>query len=677
MSEEPRKLPAVPARLLSPNLVQRLAESIQQIVTEEVGQRLQAERGVLDDLLRANQEMAAALQRLMRLREPETPVGAEAERELKTLVENRTEREEVVEIPPPPEPAPAPSEVEAMPYAESLEPLPLEPSPSEVPAVEPAPAAAAAGVQPPPPGAAAETPAYDPSEEVDYGAEVIEPEPAVITPAELHFARGEEHQQQNELERAIIAYSVALELDPHLRPAFMARGLAYRARREYERAVADYNTAISLDDGDAEAYLRRGNVFADCGQLEEAISDYTSALERDPRLAAAYMNRGLAHAKRSEFARVLADADAALELEPDSRGALYIRGAAATALRRFDDAIRDFNRLLELDPKNVLAYNERGLAYASQGDYDRAVLDYARALKLNPRLLLARYNRAMAYRLKGEYELAIVGFTEVLRANSKSAQAYFERGLAYLFRGNFDEALADFEAALELNPTLERAREKRDEALRSQARQRDLERRDAERTGETATPPATPALPQSAAAPTTTASPVRAVSTFATPYRPPQQPRFKKTKPEIDLDERRPPWKWVGGGVAAALVVMLFAFIASSRASRFEAPPAATFSSRDLWREFTDDPDYARENYIDKIIQVSGVVKTNDAGAGVVVLKEKNNRSIVCVIGKHEGPFKDILAQIAEGKPATIKGVCEGLQDDSIKLTDCRVISAK
>jgi hypothetical protein len=94
-------------------------------------------------------------------------------------------------------------------------------------------------------------------------------------------------------------------------------------------------------------------------------------------------------------------------------------------------------------------------------------------------------------------------------------------------------------------------------------------------------------------------------------------------------------------------------------------------------REFVEDPDYAKEHYVNRVIQVSGVVKKVNAEAALVVLHENNNRAIVCVLGKPEGPFKELLGQVAEGKPATVKGVCEGLQDDSIRLVDCRVVSAR
>ena len=51
---------------------------------------------------------------------------------------------------------------------------------------------------------------------------------------------------------------------------------------QMDRAIEAYSRAIELDPNDAMAYTNRGNAHGDKGDLDLAIADYTKAIELDP-----------------------------------------------------------------------------------------------------------------------------------------------------------------------------------------------------------------------------------------------------------------------------------------------------------------------------------------------------------------------------------------------------------
>ena len=143
---------------------------------------------------------------------------------------------------------------------------------------------------------------------------------------------GYAYTQNGQWEKAIEAFTQAINLDPKHLGIYNNRGNAYAKKGEYDKAIEDHNKAIELDPKYALAYYNRGNDYVNKGEYDKAIEDFNKAIELDPKYALAYSNRGHAYADKGEY----------------------------------DKAIEDFNKAIELDPKYALAYNNRGLVYADK-----------------------------------------------------------------------------------------------------------------------------------------------------------------------------------------------------------------------------------------------------------------------------------------------------------------------
>ena len=90
--------------------------------------------------------------------------------------------------------------------------------------------------------------------------------------------------------------------------------------------------------------------------------------------------------------------------------------------------------------------------------------------------------------------------------------------------------------------------------------------------------------------------------------------------------------------------------------------PDATVTAKDLIAAFEKDTAAARKQYIDKIVEVTGMVKSVDT-SGAVVLGEEGSPSEV-VAGLDRRHMKD-YEKLKVGSVAVLQGVCSGYNKSS------------
>ena len=170
------------------------------------------------------------------------------------------------------------------------------------------------------------------------------------------FQQGNFLLKQEEIERAIEAYTYAIELDPRYSSAYHNRGAAYSEKDSYGRSIEDFTRAIELKPDDATAYNNRGLVYVSKREIELSIEDFTRAIELKPSDAEIYNNRGNAHAAKGE-------------VESSTKLPIAL-------------AIKDYTKAIELKPDYAEAYYNRGIAYWKNNNHERAIKDYTKAIEL-------------------------------------------------------------------------------------------------------------------------------------------------------------------------------------------------------------------------------------------------------------------------------------------------------
>ena len=102
------------------------------------------------------------------------------------------------------------------------------------------------------------------------------------------------------------------DLNLKLANTYYNRGLTYSNKGELEKAIIDYDKAIELNPDYAEAYSHRGNAYRDKGNLEKAIENYSQAIVLKPKIAESYYTRGEAWLRIRKWEEAQRDLTAAI-----------------------------------------------------------------------------------------------------------------------------------------------------------------------------------------------------------------------------------------------------------------------------------------------------------------------------------------------------------------------------
>ena len=166
--------------------------------------------------------------------------------------------------------------------------------------------------------------------------------------AKLAFQQGNVLMMIGQIDRAIKAYSDAIELKPDYAEAYNNRGGIYGKKGEFDCAIEDCNRAIQIRPDYAEAYNNRGNAYSKKGEYGHAITDYNRAIHFKPDCAEAYNNRGNVYVKKGESDLAIKDCSMAIQLKSNYAEAYYNRGTAYGKKNEYDLAIKNFNTAIEI-----------------------------------------------------------------------------------------------------------------------------------------------------------------------------------------------------------------------------------------------------------------------------------------------------------------------------------------
>jgi len=220
------------------------------------------------------------------------------------------------------------------------------------------------------------------------------------TTAETYFKQGEDYRNNNQYDKALAAYTKAIEVNPQYAEAYKNRGIVYLYLKEYDKAMADNNKAIEVNPQYSNAYNNRGIVYRILKEYDKAMADYNKAIEINPQLFQAYHNRGNVYRDLKEYDKAMADYNKTIEINPQNADAYLDRGGVYHNLKEYDKAIAEYNKAIEINPQVAKAYLARGLVYHNLKEYDKAIKDYNKALEIDPKVPYASNNKKLAEEAK-------------------------------------------------------------------------------------------------------------------------------------------------------------------------------------------------------------------------------------------------------------------------------------
>jgi len=120
--------------------------------------------------------------------------------------------------------------------------------------------------------------------------------------AEAYFQQGLALEETGApIEKAVEAYSRAVELNPSAAGALVNLGTIYYRQRKYEEAERHYERAIAVDSNYPLAHYNLGNLYDEQGDLTRAEQHYATALRLNPNYADAHFNLALLAERRGDF----------------------------------------------------------------------------------------------------------------------------------------------------------------------------------------------------------------------------------------------------------------------------------------------------------------------------------------------------------------------------------------
>lgn len=141
-------------------------------------------------------------------------------------------------------------------------------------------------------------------EEQEIDATIINPAiPASTNLTALErFNEGLSLDDQGKYQEAILAYSKALEQNPHMigaiDPNYLGswndRGLALYKLGRYQEALTCYDRALQIDPNNAMSLVNKGADLVSLGRNQEALALYEKATEITPDWAVPWYNKGMA-----------------------------------------------------------------------------------------------------------------------------------------------------------------------------------------------------------------------------------------------------------------------------------------------------------------------------------------------------------------------------------------------
>ncbi|QGJ71798.1 Hypothetical protein PBC10988_35070 [Planctomycetales bacterium 10988] len=223
----------------------------------------------------------------------------------------------------------------------------------------------------------------------------LDPDDPASSPGVRAFLQGRELVEVGRFEEARDAYTLALENDPQLWPAYQKRGELAAALGDFDSAAKDFSAALRIESELSVLYLDRAYAYSQLGNFPQVVEDCNAALDLDCFSVDGLNLRGLALSFLQEHRRAIQDFTTALRLDPSQVAIFSNRAFSLLALGAYQEAIADCNRAIRLDPTHPDAYDRRGQVYRALGEWKNALQDFDRAIELNPDFGSAYCNRAL------------------------------------------------------------------------------------------------------------------------------------------------------------------------------------------------------------------------------------------------------------------------------------------
>lgn len=277
-----------------------------------------------------------------------------------------------------------------------------------------------------------------------------------------HSNLGYAYQVEGKLDKAILEYKLAIELEPdNAIAAYNNLAELYMGRGDFGQAIGLLERATRLEGYLSVPYATLGHCYSALGRIDEAIAAYLRSLECEPgvttndtrlevlnQLAKLYLGRQELDKAKDACEQALARASG----NPD---ALTILGQVLFHLGNYQEAVEVFREALNASPmslRNLLIHKHLALTYYKMGHFDRAAAEYKRANSWYPDHLYSSNLGFSSSDGRKAAEDLVARCKADLLLRPQDPELHSRMGDGYLHLGCVDEAIQGYRAAVDLLP---------------------------------------------------------------------------------------------------------------------------------------------------------------------------------------------------------------------------------
>ncbi len=252
---------------------------------------------------------------------------------------------------------------------------------------------------------------------------------------------GIDAEKHNDLDRALLEFRKAAELDPSSSEVLLRLGDVCMKKQDAVQAIPPLKRAAELNPDSVPIQQLLGYALLAQGYAAEAIPHLEIA--RDPGAL------GIAQLENDEPAKAMVNLQSALTNDPDNPDLLFYLSRAETAA-----ASQSTDRLLAAFPKSARAHQTRGQGYYQMKMIPEAVKEYEQAIKIRPDLPGLHLELGEVYAEHAEWPQAEEQFRAETTLHPGSAEAAFRLGDALVQEGKMKEAAAELRRSDSLRPNM-------------------------------------------------------------------------------------------------------------------------------------------------------------------------------------------------------------------------------
>lgn len=252
---------------------------------------------------------------------------------------------------------------------------------------------------------------------------------------------GSDAEGRGDLNKAIVDFKKAVDLDSHSAAAFLRLGDAYMRESDFAAAIPPLRRAVELDSDSASANQLFGYALLSQGYASEAIPHLLIAHESGAL--------GVAYLETDQPADAVANLADALKKTPNDPDLVYYLARAGAML---SSAYRE--RLLSDFPPTARGHQMLGQNYYASKMYPEAEKEYTDAITMRPNLPGLHLELGEIYAASSQWAQAEEQFRAEAKLQPGNPEAAYRLGDALLQQGKMKEAAEELRRSDSLRPDM-------------------------------------------------------------------------------------------------------------------------------------------------------------------------------------------------------------------------------